>query len=140
MEELIETLHTGGYSCVIEKEGKIRTFTHRGVADLYDLYENKKEFMQGARIADKVIGKGAAALIVLGKMKEVYADVISSSALSVLRAAGIPTDFKEETPFIVNRDKTGCPLETACKDLNTPEEMFPAIKAFVAQLRNKNHI
>lgn len=97
--------------------------------------------MQGARIADKVIGKGAAALIVLGKMKEVYADVISSSALSVLRAAGIPTDFKEETPFIVNRDKTGrCPLETACKDLNTPEEMFPAIKAFVAQLRNKNHI
>lgn len=141
MEELIETLHTGGYSCVIEKEGKIRTFTRRGVADLYDLYENEKEFMQGARIADKVIGKGAAALIVLGKMKEVYADVISSSALSVLRAAGIPTDFKEETPFIVNRDKTGrCPLETACKNLNTPEEMFPAIKAFVAQLRNKNHI
>lgn len=63
MEELIEKLHTGGYSCVIEKEGKIRTFTRRGVADLYDLYENEKAFMQGARIADKVIGKGAAALI-----------------------------------------------------------------------------
>ena len=60
MEELIEKLHTGGYSCVIEKEGKIRTFTRRGVADLYDLYENEKAFMQGARIADKVIGKGAA--------------------------------------------------------------------------------
>ena len=69
MEELIETLHTGGYSCVIEKEGKIRTFIRRGVADLYDLYENEKAFMQGARIADKVIGKGAAALIALGKMK-----------------------------------------------------------------------
>lgn len=141
MEELIEKLHIGGYSCVIEKEGKIRTFTRRGVADLYDLYENEKEFMQGACIADKVIGKGAAALIALGKMKEVYTDVISTSALSVLREVGIPVRYAEETPFIINRDKTGrCPLETACKDLNTPEEMYPAIQAFVAQLRNKNHI
>lgn len=141
MEELIETLHTGGYSCVIEKEGKIRTFIRRGVADLYDLYENEKAFMQGARIADKVIGKGAAALIALGKMKEVYTDVISTSALSVLREADIPVRYAEETPFIINRDKTGkCPLETACKNLNTPEEMYPAIKAFVSQLRNKNHI
>lgn len=141
MEELIEKLHTGGYSCVIEKEGKIRTFTRRGVADLYDLYENEKAFMQGARIADKVIGKGAAALIALGKMKEVYTDVISTSALSVLREADIPVRYAEETPFIINRDKTGrCPLETACKNLKTPEEMYPAIKAFVAQRRNKNHI
>ena len=37
MEELINLLHTGGYSCVIDNEGKIRTFTQRGVADLYDL-------------------------------------------------------------------------------------------------------
>lgn len=37
MEELINLLHTGGYSCVIANEGKIRTFTQRGVADLYDL-------------------------------------------------------------------------------------------------------
>ena len=35
MEELINLLHTGGYSCVIDNEGKIRTFTQRGVADLY---------------------------------------------------------------------------------------------------------
>ena len=33
MEELINLLHTGGYSCVIANEGKIRTFTQRGVAD-----------------------------------------------------------------------------------------------------------
>ena len=45
--------------------------------------------MQNAQLADKVIGKGAAALIVLGKMKEVYADIISTPALSLLRAAGI---------------------------------------------------
>ena len=60
MEELINLLHTGGYSCVIANEGKIRTFTQRGVADLYDLLTREPEFLKGALIADKVVGKGAA--------------------------------------------------------------------------------
>ena len=58
MEELINLLHTGGYSCVIANEGKIRTFTQRGVADLYDLLTREPEFLKGALIADKVVGKG----------------------------------------------------------------------------------
>ena len=45
MEELINLLHTGGYSCVIDNEGKIRTFTQRGVADLYDLLTREPEFL-----------------------------------------------------------------------------------------------
>ena len=47
MEELINLLHTGGYSCVIANEGKIRTFTQRGVADLYDLLTREPEFLKG---------------------------------------------------------------------------------------------
>lgn len=116
MEELIEKLHTGGYSCVIEKEGKIRTFTRRGVADLYDLYENEKAFMQGARIADKVIRKGAAALIALGKMKEVYTDVISTSALSVLREAGIPVRYAEEYRGCRCRKGKACNICSRCTE------------------------
>ena len=39
--------------------------------------------MKGAAIADKVIGKGAAALMVLGGFKTVYADIISTPALVI---------------------------------------------------------
>ena len=56
MEELINLLHTGGYSCTIANGGKIRTFTQRGVADLYDLLTQEPEFLKGALIADKVVG------------------------------------------------------------------------------------
>ena len=101
MKRLIELLHSEGCSCVIESQGEIRAFRQRGVADLYDLYQNERDFMQNAQLADKVIGKGAAALIVLGKMKEVYADIISTPALSLLRAAGIKTSFGKEVPFII---------------------------------------
>ena len=58
MEKLINLLHTGGYSCTIANGGKIRTFTQRGVADLYDLLTQEPEFLKGALIADKVVGKG----------------------------------------------------------------------------------
>ena len=51
MEELINLLHTGGYSCTIANGGKIRTFTQRGVADLYDLLTQEPEFLKGALIA-----------------------------------------------------------------------------------------
>ena len=65
MDELIRLLHEGGYSCVIRKE-EIRTFTQRGVADLYDLLNQHPVFLHGAQVADKVVGKAAAALMVLG--------------------------------------------------------------------------
>lgn len=64
MEELINLLHSGGYSCVIANGDNIRTFTQRGVADLYDLLTQEPDFLKGASIADKVVGKGAAALMI----------------------------------------------------------------------------
>lgn len=60
MESIIDILHKGGYSCVMKNREEVRTFTQRGVADLYDLYQADSAFMKGATIADKVIGKGRA--------------------------------------------------------------------------------
>ena len=62
MEEIKRILHEGNYSCVIKNAYGIHTYTQRGVADLYDLYTQKPEYLKDASIADKVIGKGAAAL------------------------------------------------------------------------------
>lgn len=103
-----------------------------------DVYQADSAFMKGAAIADKVIGKGAAALMVLGGFKTVYADIISTPALALLCEAGIETTFAQEVPHIINRDKTGwCPLETACMELNTVEEMYPVIQNFISRIRAK---
>ena len=53
MEELINLLHTGEYSCTIANKGEIRTFTQRGVADIYDLLTQEPEFLKGASTADR---------------------------------------------------------------------------------------
>lgn len=135
MEEIIKLLHEGGYSCVIEN-GEIRTFTRRGVADLYDLLNREATFLKGARVADKVIGKAAAALMVLGGVSEVYTDVISEPALALLRNAGVQVKGVAVVPRIRNRAKTGwCPLETICYEAGEAEEMLPLIRDFVEKMR-----
>lgn len=137
MDELVKLLHGGGYSCVIRNSG-VRTFTQRGVADLYDLLCLEPAFLQGAQIADKVIGKAAAALMVLGGVQEIYTDIISGPALTLLRNAGIKIEYMQVVPRIRNRANTGwCPMETICYEVETAEDMFPLIRDFVQQMRNQ---
>lgn len=140
MEELINLLHSGGYSCVIANNGKVRTFTQRGVADLYDLLTQEPEFLKGALIADKVVGKGAAALIVLGGVKELYTDIVSSKAMELFRTSGVKVGFAQEVPFIWNRDHTGwCPVETLCCEEESAEAILPLIRGFLEKIRNKKN-
>ena len=138
MKELIDMLHAGGYSCVIANGDRIRTFTQRGVADLYDLLVQESEFLHGASVADKVIGKAAASLMVLGGVREVYTRTISRPALQLLQEAGVMVTCDEVVDHIINRDRTGwCPLEQASRDLHSAKEIFPVIEKFIANLRKK---
>lgn len=136
MEELIRLLNEGGYSCVVRHGDETRTFSRRGVADLYDLYCTDRDFLQGAWLADKVIGKGAAALMVLGGVARVWTRVISTPALSLLRNGGVEVAFAEEVPCIINRTRTGrCPLETLCDVSDSPVALYPVIEGFVHRMR-----
>ena len=137
MDALIAMLHEGGCSCVISNGTEVRTFNKRGVADLLSLLESEPAFLEGAHVADKVVGKGAAALMVLGKVQKVYTDVISAPALALLRERGIEVSFGEETDRIVNRTKDGlCPVESLCLNLESPEEMLTEIRNFINKITN----
>lgn len=136
MKELIDMLHAGGYSCVIANGDRTRTFTRRGVADLYDLLVQEPDFLHGASVADKVIGKAAASLMVLGGVHEVYTHIISRPALRLLQEAGVAVSCDEVVDHIINRDHTGwCPLEQASRDLHSAKEIFPVIETFIANQR-----
>lgn len=132
MNELIDILHQGGYSCVISKDGETRTFHQRGVADLWTLCQGDEQFLNGAQIADKVVGKGAAALMIYGGVKAVYADVISHPALQLLEEHEVSVSYETTTARIMNRQQSGlCPVETLCAELQSIEEMYHAISNFI---------
>lgn len=136
MENIVQLLHNGKYSCVISNGGDIRTFNRRGVADLYDLLKNDNKFLEGAVIADKVIGKAAASIMALGGIKEVYADIVSSSALALLFDSGIKISYSRIVPHILNRNQSDwCPLEKICSTGYNPAELLPRIEAFIKNIK-----
>ena len=135
MDELIRLLNEGNYSCVVRQGEETRTFSRRGVADLYDLYATDRAFLNGAWLADKVIGKGAAALMVLGGVSRVWTRVVSTPALALLREGGVEVAYAEEVSCIINRTRTGrCPLETLCDVSDNPVELYPVIEDFVRRM------
>lgn len=134
MKQLIDILHEGGYSCVIRNKGVTRTFHQRGVADLWALCHDNEEFLKNSQLADKVIGKGAAALMIHGGVSEVYADIISCPALELLRTNGISVSYAQQTNRIMNRRGDGlCPVESLCLNKETIEEMVEEIGNFIKQ-------
>lgn len=137
MSSLKDELKNGGWSCVVGNGTDMRTFSRRGVADLYDILHTEPELLHGAYIADKVVGKGAAALMILGKVSRLYTHIISTPALCLLRKAGVLIDFDIETDYIINRDGTGrCPVEALCDGISEPEDMLPLISDFLAKIRS----
>lgn len=137
MEELARILEEGHHSLVI-RNGAIRTFDGHGVSDLYRLLHEEPEILDGAMVADKIVGKGAAALMYAAHVSAVYADVISLPALELLDKAGIRTTCRLAVDGIVNHTGTGpCPLEALCMDCRTPEECLPRIDSFIAEIRQK---
>ncbi len=113
-------------------QGELRTFSRRGVADLFSLVADEPDFLRGASVADRVIGRGAALLLVKGGAREVYAQVISSGALEVLRSVGIETSFDKEVPNIINRTGTDiCPVEKLTASTSSPDEAYERIKQFL---------
>ena len=138
MEDIIKLLHKGNYSCVIKNGDEIRTFSNRGVKDLYLLLLNEPEFLKGVFVADKVVGKAAATLMILGGINELYTDLISRPALQILNQHNIKTSFQQEVPIILNRDQSDwCPLELLCFKEDSHAKILNSIENFIHILNKK---
>ena len=121
-------LQNEGLTCALVSDNDEVKCTQRGVLPLLNLLDSKKDF-SAFSCADKVVGAAAAYLYVLLNVKEVFAFVISDSAVCVLENAGIKCFYNEKVNSIINRDKTGvCPMESAVKNVKSAEEASALIR------------
>ncbi len=133
-QQLVALRDAEGASCVIRRGDEIRIFRERGVTDLFRLLDEEPDFLRGAFVADKVVGKGAAALMILGGVAGLRTEVISTAARRLLGEAHLPCSYAVETPQIINRKGTGtCPVESLCRDCRTAAECLPLIRNFLTE-------
>lgn len=132
MQPPVDALNAGNFTLAVANHGEIRTYRRRGVADLIDLLDSDPIFMKGAAVADKVVGRAAASLMMRGGVARLYARIISRPALEMLGQGNIEVSYGEICDYVVNRRGDGmCPLEKLCGVLPTPEECETEIRKFL---------
>ena len=127
----------GKYTCVVLIDSGEYTSYERGVKPLLSLLQTERSFV-GAVAADKCIGVGAAHLYVLLGVKEVWANIISMSAIQILKNKGIGVFFEQSVPNIINRRGDGiCPIEEAVGSVEDSKEAYGLIIDTLKNLERK---
>ncbi len=126
LEEVKQKLYETKASLVVcYKNREIKEYYQNRIKDIKDILTEDPKALDGAIIADKVIGKLAGSLLAVAGVKEIYADVISSYAIPVLEANNIKYEYREKVDYIINNDKTGmCPMENKYKDEQDIEKIY----------------
>ena len=132
---LREKLQTGGYTCVVRLKAEEYCSFERGVKPLLALLQEKGA-LNGSIAADKTVGAGAAHLYVLLGVRAVWANVISESAVRILKENGIEVVYGELVPYIINRKGDGvCPIEKAVEKAQSSQEAYSLIIKALENLR-----
>ena len=127
-------LKEGTFTCVLCKGESFYTSEDRGIKPLVSWYLSGEDFSLYSA-ADKVVGKGAAFVYLLLQIKNIYADVISESALKLLNNNGLYVEYNKLVPNIINRKGDGiCPFEEAVLNVEDKEEAFEIIMDKIEQM------
>ena len=127
--EMASLVTTGEASCVAARDGVIvGKASGKGLMPLFELLD--KRSLAHALVVDKVIGRAAAAICIVGKAKKVHALLMGADALSLLKAHGVEASAEKTVPKILNSDLTDdCPMEQAVDGIDDPDEMVKALKS-----------
>ena len=128
LKNALELLNSGDYTCVVCRDDIVYTTNQRGVAPLLTWLDNGTN-LEGFSAADRVVGRGAAFLYCLLKVRAVYARVMSHPAAQVHQNHGILAEAENYVEGIINRSGTGpCPFEAAVLEIRDPQEALTAIR------------
>ena len=139
MQQLIEILRREKCSLVVKNHDIVTTYSKPGVRDLEYLLDHDPEMLHGATIADKVIGKAAAAMVVVGGVKELYAEVMSKRAIPFLEEAGIAYTYGTLVDTI-KEEGDRCQLEKITAPASTPEETVALLRAHFEKKKREREV
>lgn len=107
---------TGASLVVLYASGEIKEYYQNRIYDIKEILRENPLALQGATIADKVIGKVAGSILTFAGVKEIYADVMSQYAVPVLKKHQIFYEYQTLAAYIENNAKDGmCPMENKYK-------------------------
>lgn len=130
-------LHRKELTLSIVKNGETLFETRSSrISGFLGAIEKLGDKLEGASLADRVVGKAIALLCVCAKIKEVYAEVLSERAKQVLEENGIGHEWKELVQNVLDLNKSGiCPFERTAAGISDPKDSYRIFKALQETLK-----
>ena len=131
LAEMAGLVRRGEAAAVTARDGVIQArASGRGVLPLLKLLDDGH--LRHALVVDKVIGRAAAAVCLVGRARRVHGLLMSEEAKSLLAAHNVPATADRLVPKILNRDQSAsCPLEARVAQEADPQKMVAALRAFL---------
>ncbi|MCR5491899.1 MAG: DUF1893 domain-containing protein [Bacilli bacterium] len=127
-----------GHTCALVLGDRAYVSAERGIKPIAFLLEEGID-LEGFSVADKIIGRAVAFLLIKAKAKEAYGEVVSTGALALLEAHNIPCAYATLTEKIINRRGDDiCPMEKAVQEIEEAEEAYKALLSKVLELQSKS--
>lgn len=125
----------GHVRCARCRDGVLTVSEKRGIGPMIAWLEQDGECLRGASVADKIVGRASAMLMVYGGVTEVYTNVVSVRALDLLKEHGIRCTYVNVCDAVANRRGDGiCPMERAVAPVKDPAEAFRVLKDKLQEL------
>lgn len=136
LDEAKARILQGSVTCIVLQNGQIvREASGNGVKPVLGLLETERDILLGAAVVDKIIGKAAAMLLVLGGASYAYGELMSSAGRDYLEQHGITAEYGRCISVISNRDGDAmCPLERSVLNIDDPEEGYQKLKETIREL------
>ncbi len=123
-------------SIVKNNETIFETKSH-GISGFLEAIGKLADSLNGASIADKIVGKAIALLCVYARVKAVYAVTLSKQAKSVFEQHSIYHKWENLAENTLDINKTAsCPFEKLATKISNPKDAYLKLKALQNSLKN----
>jgi len=118
-------------SLVIAKNGEVLFETEaQGISGLLKAMKQLQHNMKDSSVADRIVGRAAALLLVYSGVVAVFAVTASDGAIEVLKNNRIFHQFERRVPRILDSKKVDtCPFEKLVANFSDPEEAYEELRA-----------
>jgi len=138
LEQLKQYIKQPDVVCALSNGNITLTSNLAGVRPWMQWLRECPETLINATVADRVVGKAAAMLMIKAGIKALHTPLMSQHAYLYLRNQSIEFTFDQIVPYITNREKNDiCPLEKVVLDESDAEIGYQKICEKIAILMNK---
>jgi hypothetical protein len=132
MDVYLSELESSGMSLIIHREGHVifRSSSKGLLPHLEAIRRLGREALRGAVMADKIVGRAAALMMLYSLPSEVHAGIITIGGRRLLEGGGVRVFYSEEVEAVKVEDgEIYCPFESMVQGISNPEEAYKAIEA-----------